>query len=250
MWARMVPVPSAIGPASPHTYRPTCNTRRAASRPRTAWPVAASTFEERARLSPTAQVKFLYGSVQVRARKLQAQNCIPYRDTTHEHAHVTNRQECHVLSGTKHSANTTSPPRRFTQTVDSVAAVDSCSRVSARCESGRCWPPCALSWFRHRRSSARGVARRGQLTRCRSSGTVSIGETTPPARTPRRELESPSQRSRKPNSLRVSLRLPFLDFGFCLSWLVAFYALSDTLPRLLSNCLVVWRDLKLVHPYT
>ena len=84
--------------------------------------------------------------------------------TTHEHAHVTNRQGCHVLSGTKHSANTMSPPRRFTQTVDSAAAVDSCSRVSARCESGRCWPPCALSWFRHRRSSARGVARRGQLT--------------------------------------------------------------------------------------
>ena len=119
------------GPASPHTYRPTCNTRRAASRPRTAWPVAASTFEERARLSPTAQVKFLYGSVQVRARKLQAHNCIPYRDTTHEHAHVTNRQEYHVLSGTKHSANTTSPPRRFTQTVDSVAAVDSCSSLGS-----------------------------------------------------------------------------------------------------------------------
>ena len=56
------------------------------------------------------------------------ENCVPYRDTTHEHAHVTNRQECHVLSGTKHSANTTSPLRRFTQTVDSVAAVDSCSR--------------------------------------------------------------------------------------------------------------------------
>ena len=59
------------------------------------------------------------------------------------------------------------------------------------------------------------IARRGQLTRCRRSGTVSIGETTPPARTPRRELESPSQRSESPKGFFAFLPWLVLHSALC-----------------------------------